>query len=176
MSNRKVLDQRVSGTQSGIPRHPRVELVTLKSLLSNDPSRLQCVGADTSLAEALKLMAEHDLRAVMVTDGGQLIGILSERDYVRCSVAATLAPTGIVVREAMTACDHSANLTDPVHECLRLLLDSGLRYLAVLDGGIPIGLLSLDDLLRATVAYLERVFKEGELDQRIVNLRGTYSC
>jgi signal-transduction protein with cAMP-binding, CBS, and nucleotidyltransferase domain len=76
----------------------------------------------------------------------------------------------------MTSCDVFANLADSVQQCLSLMVEKRLRYLPVQEEGNPIALLSFFDLLSEMVAYLERVFKENELDQQIVFLRGTYSC
>jgi CBS domain-containing protein len=176
MATRKVLDARVAGTQFEIPRHPRVEPLTVKSLLLKRPSRLHCLSADATSLEALRLMAEHNIGAVLVLDGGRLIGMFSERDYARSSIrAAELAPA-MPLHEVMTPCDIFANLTDCVQECLSLMIDNRLRYLPVQDGDNLIAMLSLEEVLKEMVAYLERVFKENELDQQIVYLRGSYSC
>lgn len=176
MAFRKVLNARVAGTQFDIPRHPRVEPLTVKSVLRKRPSKLQCISADATSLEALKLMAEHDIGAVLVLDGGRLVGLFSERDYARSSIRATQLPAAMPVREVMTACDVFADLTDSVQTCLSLMIDNGLRYLPVQDGNNLTAMLSLDDFLYEMVANLERVFKENELDQQIVFLRGTYSC
>jgi CBS domain-containing protein len=76
----------------------------------------------------------------------------------------------------MASCDISATLTDSVQTCLNLMSENHLRYLPVIEAGHPVALLSLEDFLGAMVAYLERVFKENEVDHRIAFLRGTYSC
>jgi CBS domain-containing protein len=175
-ATRNVLDARVGGTQYEIPRHPRVEPLTVKSVLRKMPSKLHCVSADATSLEALKILAEHDIGAVLVLDGGRLIGIFSERDYARSSIRATELPTAIPLREVVTPCDIFAKLTDSVQECLSLLMENHLRYLPVQEGGNLIAMLSREDFLNEMVAYLERVFKEKELDQQIVFLRGTYSC
>jgi CBS domain-containing protein len=176
MATRKVLNARVAGTQFEIPRHPRVEPLTVKSILQNKPSKLHCVRADATSLEALKLMAEHDIGAVLVLDGGGLIGIFSERDYAHSSIRTTQLTTATPVRELMTSCDVFANLTDSVYKCLSLMSENRLRYLPVQESGNLIAMLSLDDLLNEKVSYLEKVFKESELDQQIIFLRGTYSC
>jgi CBS domain-containing protein len=176
MATRKVLDARVAGTQFEMPQHPRVEPLTAKSVLTKRPSALPRVTADATSLEALKLMAEHDIGAVLVIDGGCVIGVFSERNYARSSIRGTQLATAMPVREGMTLCDITANLTDSAQTCLCLMIDNRLRYLPVQDEGNLVAMLSLDDLLEEMVAYLERVFKENELDQQIVFLRGTYSC
>jgi len=128
------------------------------------------------LFQALKVMSELDIGAVMVLDGVQIIGIFSERDYVRSSILAAPSPATVAVGEVMTPCAICAYITDSLQHCLKLMLDNRLRYLPILDGGAPIGLLSLEEALREMVTYLEKVFKENEMDGRIANLQGTYSC
>lgn len=176
MATRKVLDARVAGTEFEVPRHPRVEPITVNSILQKRPSKPHCISGDATSLEALTLMAEHDVGAVLVLDGGRLVGMFSEREYARSSIRATQLPTAMPVREVMTPCDIIANVTDSAHKCLSLMLENRLQYLPVQEKGKLIAMLSLDDLLNETVAYLERVFKENELDQQIVFLRGTYSC
>jgi CBS domain-containing protein len=121
-------------------------------------------------------MAEHDVGAVLVLDGGRLIGIFSERDHVRGSIRAAHSVTQIPLRDVMTPCDVFASPTDTAHECLSLMSEKRLRYLPVREGETLIAILSLEDILKEMVAYLERVFKESELDQQVASLRGTYSC
>jgi CBS domain-containing protein len=176
MAIREVLDARVAGTQFESPRHPRVEPLTVKSVLQKSPSRLHCVRADATSLEALKLMAEYDIGAVLVLDAGRLIGIFSERDYARSSIRATQLAAAIPLHEVMTSCDIFANLTDSAQKCVSLMVENRLHYLPVKEKDNLIGVLSLDDFLKEMVAYLERVFKENELDQQIVFLQGTYSC
>jgi CBS domain-containing protein len=105
-----------------------------------------------------------------------MVGLFSGHNYARASIRATQSPTAIPVRAVMTPCDISVNPADSVHKCLSLMLQNSLRHLPVQEEGTLIAVLSLDDLLYEMVAYLERVFRENELDQQIVFLRGTYSC
>lgn len=174
MGTRKVLDERVCGIQLEIPRHPRVEPVTVSCVLRKRPSTLHCVSADATSLEALQLMANHDIGAVLVMDGSRVAGVFSERDHARNALQGTqlTAP----VRELITSCDIVANPTDSLQDCLNLMIGNHLRYLPVLEAGTPVAILSLEDSLKEMVAYLERVFKENGLDQQIVFLRGTYSC
>lgn len=173
---RTVLEERVAGTQLEIPRHPRVELPTVNSVLQKTPSALHCVQADTPSLEALTLMAEHNIGAVLVLDGNRPIGIFSERDYARISVSVPQSAPSLPSKEVMTPCEFAASLTDSVQKCLSLMADNRLHYLPVQDQSDFVALLSNEDLLGEMVAYLERVFKENDLDKQIVFLRGTYSC
>lgn len=168
MFAQKVLAARVAGTQFESPRHPRVEPLTVKSVLQQNPSRVHCVDVNATSLDALKIMAEHNIGAVLVSDGGRVVGTFSERDYARASIQATKSSTDIQLREMMTACDIVASLTDSVQACLGLMMENHLRYLPAQGGDNTIALLTFDDLLMGKVAYLEKVFKENEIDRQIV--------
>lgn len=170
--NRKVLDDRVAGTRLEIPRHPRVELPTVRSVLQKRPSTLHSVDAAARLPEALKVLSEPGFGAILVLDAGRPVGIFSEHDYVRALNASTTTRVG----EVMSPCDTTGALPDSAHACLSRMIEKHLRYLPILEEGNPVALLSREDLLSELLAYLERVFKENELDHQIASLQGTYSC
>jgi CBS domain-containing protein len=176
MAIRNMLDARVAGTKDRFPQHPRVERLTVKSVLLGKPSGLHWLSADATSLDALKLMSEHDVGAVLVLDGGRLAGMFCGRDYVHSSVRAPGLAAAIPLRDVMTPCAMFARPTDSVQDCLSLMTHHGWRYLPVQDEGHPIAMVSLEDLLGEMVAYLARVFKENEMDQQIAGLQGTYSC
>lgn len=172
MGNRKILDNRVAGMRLEIPGHPRVELPTVRSVLQKRPSTLHSVAAVAGLPEALKVLSEQDVRAILVLDAGRAVGVFSERDCIR----ASNAPTTTRVGDVMSSCDTAGALTDSAHACLSRMIEKHLRYLPILEEGNPVALLSREDLLSELLTYLERVFKENELDRQIASLQGTYSC
>lgn len=175
MAIKKVLDARVAGTHLESPRHPRVKPLTVKSILQKRPAELH-IRADATSLEALNFMAEHDIEAVLVEQGGSFIGVFSESDYARSVLRATKLTATASVREVMTSCHVFAAVTNTVQECLSLMTENHLRYLPVQEGGNLIAIVSLSNCLIEMVAYLERVIKESELDQQVASLRGTYSC
>ena len=175
MAARKVLDARVAGSQSVLPRHPRVDALTVQSVLQKRPSTPFSVDANATSLEALTLTAKHDIGAVLVLDGRRVIGVFSERGYSRGSIRTAHSPA-TPVRELMQPCDTFASPADSVQECLNTMTHHRLHYLPVQHNGDIVAMLSLEDLLYEMVAYLERVFKEYEVDQQIVFLSGTYSC
>ena len=125
---------------------------------------------------ALRLMAEHDIAAVLVVDNGRLSGIFSERDHVRHTVRLGQSAANVLVREVMTPFDVVVTPSDSVQTCVTLMRERHLRCLPVHEGGELIAMVSLDELLTETIAHHERVFKEIELDEQLLFLPGTYSC
>ena len=172
----RVLDLRVAGRQFEIPDHPRLGPFTVGHFLLEHPPRLYSVKPDTPLVEALQLMAEHNIGAVLVVDGNRLSGIFSERDHARHSAKTGQSAANVPVREVMSSCDLFVKPADAVQMCVALRRERRLRHLPVQEGGNLIAMVSLDDLLTETVAHHERVFKEIELDEQLLFLPGTYSC
>ena len=172
----RVLDLRVAGRQFEIPDHPRLGPFTVGHFLLEHPPRLYSVKPDTPLVEALQLMAEHDIGAVLVVDGNRLSGIFSERDHARHAAKTGQSAANVPVRDVMSSCDIFVKPADSVQMCVALMRERRLRHLPVQEGGNLIAMVSLDDLLTETVAHHERVFKEIELDEQLLFLPGTYSC
>jgi signal-transduction protein with cAMP-binding, CBS, and nucleotidyltransferase domain len=171
-----VLNSRIQGAQSQIPAHPRVNSPTVGDLLQPLAAAAYCAGLDTIAREALSLMAQHDLGAVMVVASGRIQGIFSERDYARASARFGSDASAMPVQVLMSSPSFSATAEDPIHTCVIGMHEHRLTFLPVVEGNCPIGLLSIDVLLRELGEYYVRVFKAYELDRQVLFLRGTYSC
>jgi CBS domain-containing protein len=158
-------------------QHPRVAEPTAQSVLTSlgqyDVPR---VGEDATVFDALKVMAERDAAAIAVTSPAGLVGIFSERDFARSGLVREGAARETPVVEVMTRVVAGVAPADSVRRCLILMNERRVAHVAVLNEGRPIGLLSETELLAARIAYHERVFYEAEMDQKLLFLRGTYSC
>src|SRR5262245_33567329 len=126
----------------------------VESSLMNDPVRVLApkppvsVDAAAPVAEAVRRMAESDIGAVLVTDGGgRLVGIFTERD-VLTKVAATAASTGRPVGEFMTPQPESVTADDPLALALHKMDLGGYRHLPVVRDGRPEGVISVRDVIR----------------------------
>ena len=160
-----------------LPQHPRIKPLTLEQILARKPPGSDAVGADATVLDALRVMAERDIGAVLVLDGERVAGLFSERDFARHAVAAGGAVSRLTpVRDAMATGVACATAEHTVPECLELMARQRLRHLPVVERGRAIGVLSLDDVLREVVAHQERVLKAIELDRLVLFARGTYSC
>jgi CBS domain-containing protein len=112
--------------------------------------------------EALKLMAEKEVGALVVVDGGRLAGILSERDYARKVILHGKSSQEIAVRDIMTAKVVTVRLTNTVDECMALMTDRRIRHLPVLEAERLIGLLSIGDLVKAVIEDQRETIKQLE--------------
>lgn len=159
------------------PYHPRVPEPSSASVLAKlGAAGAPTVGEDATVFDALSVMVERDSSAVAVMSSDGLVGVFSERDHVRAALVESRATKDAPVADVMTRVFARVAPADSVRRCLDLMTERRAPHAAVLDEERLVGLLSLADLLAAEVSYLERIFHETELDQKLLNLRGTYSC
>lgn len=156
--------------------HSRIGTLTVSKVLARQALQTWSVSAGTLAVDALRLIAEGDVGALVVVSGERFAGMFSERDYLRQVVLGNAAAVDASVGELMCPCVFSATPQQRAQECLALMTERKLRHLPVLEQGRVFGVLSLDALLYALVAHQESAFAAFELDQRILFLQGTYSC
>ena len=169
----------VLAARQAIPeaQHPRVPEPTANTVLARlGPSDVAAVGYDATVLDALKVMAERDTAAVAVVAPAGLVGIFSERDHARNCLLGNRTASNTPVVDIMTRSVAGVAPSDSVQHCLVLMNERQVTHVAVLDQGRLVGLLSQADLLAARIAYHERIFQETEMDQKLLFLRGTYSC
>ena len=121
-------------------------------------------------------MAERDTAAVAVLSPAGLAGIFSERDHARNCLLGNRTANNTPVADIISRSVAGVAPADSVRQCLVLMNERQITHVAVLDQGRLLGLLSQADLLTAQIAYHERIFHETEMDQKLLFLRGTYSC
>jgi CBS domain-containing protein len=114
-------------------------------------SALLTVAPEDTLGEAAAKMTEADVGAVVVSDFGRIIGILTERDIMR-AVARRTHSSVTRVREWMTADPVTVAPSADAEEAARTMLDRGFRHLPVIEDGRPVGIISLRDFARSAVS------------------------
>ena len=130
---------------------------TIRDILGD--RALHQVLPDTTLSDAAKLMAQHHVGAVAVTDNSALLGILSERDIVFRALARDLQADTTTARDVMTADPITVQIDDSFSDALMAKLGENFRHLPVMDGDRVIGLLSYRDIPAEYVMMFER-FRE----------------
>lgn len=118
------------------------------------------IGPDAPVIDAIRLMAEKRIGAVLVMDGARLAGILSERDYARKIVLQGRSSADTPVRDIMTAQVVSVSLGDSAERCMQIVTERRIRHLPVLEDGEVIGVVSIGDLVKAVIED-----QQVELDQ-----------
>ncbi len=138
---------------------------TVRDLLKKKGSEIHAVGPDTTVYDALRLMAEKNVGAVLVRDGERPIGILSERDYARQVVLKGKASKDTPVREIMTSRVVFVRPEQSIEECMALMTDKRIRHLPAIDEGKLIGILSIGDVVKAVIS--EKQFRIEQLENYI---------
>jgi CBS domain-containing protein len=110
--------------------------------------------------EAIKLMAEKHIGALLVLEGERVAGIVTERDYARKVVLKSRSSADTPVRDIMTAEVMTVGLNDSADRCMQLVTDRRIRHLPVLDGDAVLGVVSIGDLVKAVIED-----QQLELDQ-----------
>ncbi len=127
-------------------------MTTVRDMLKAKGSAVYAVRPDESVYEALKLMADWNIGAVLVTrDDGELVGILSERDYARKVVLRGHTSRDTPVSAIMTASVVSIRPDTTIEQCMGLMSMRHVRHLPVTDGGLPIGMVSIGDVGKAMI-------------------------
>jgi CBS domain-containing protein len=133
---------------------------TVREFLAGRPHRVIAVAPDDTVLQALKVMAESDVGAVLVMRGEAMIGILSERDCARKVDLRGRTAAGTRVREIMTEKVVFAKPTDTLVQCMSLMKGRHIRHLPVIEGSRLIGVLSSRDVLEEVIAEEEVVLKD----------------
>ncbi|MGH8750398.1 MAG: CBS domain-containing protein [Burkholderiales bacterium] len=115
-----------------------------------------------SVFEALMLMAEKNVGALLVLEGDKLSGILSERDYARKVILHGKSPREIQVREIMSSNVVSVQAGQSVDECMALMTDKRIRHLPVYENERLIGVVSIGDLVKEAISEREDIIRQLE--------------
>jgi CBS domain-containing protein len=133
---------------------------TVRQLLEAKAPEVFAIGPDAPVVDAIRLMAEKRIGALLVMQAGSLVGIVSERDYARKIVLQGRSSKDTPVRDIMTTEVVSVGLGDSADRCMQLVTDRRIRHLPVLDGANVLGVVSIGDLVKAVIED-----QQLELDQ-----------
>jgi len=123
----------------------------VKHLLEGKSNAIHSIGPEKPVLDAIRLMADKHVGALLVMRGDELIGIVSERDYARKVILKGRSSADTPVSEIMTAPVISVAPGDSAHRCMRLMTDMRIRHLPVVDSDKVVGMLSIGDLVKAVI-------------------------
>ncbi len=124
---------------------------TVRQLLESKTHDIHSIGPDAPVLDAVRLMADKRIGAVLVMQGQHLAGILSERDYARKVVLQGRSSADTPVRDIMTADVVCIGLHDSADRCMEIMTDSRIRHLPVLENDTVVGIVSIGDLVKAVI-------------------------
>ena len=127
-------------------------MTTVRTLLEGKGRAIYSVEPQAAVLDAVRLMAEHHVGALVVMRGAALEGIISERDYARKVILRGRSSADTPVRDIMSAPVLTVSLDTSVQACMQLMTDRHVRHLPVVDGARVIGMISIGDLVKAVIA------------------------
>ncbi|PYK11970.1 MAG: histidine kinase [Verrucomicrobia bacterium] len=141
---------------------------TIGAILSQKSKDIFSIRSDALVSEAIEMMDEKNVGALLVMDGDQLNGIISERDYTRKIFLRGKRSHETKVSEIMSTNVTVTHPREPVEKCLRLMTDKHIRHLPVVEGDQVVGVISIGDLVKhviscqqAAIAHLENYIQGG---------------
>ena len=137
----------------------------VKHILDSKGREIWHITSEDSVLDAIKLMAEKKIGALLVIDGEQLIGIVSERDYARKVILQGKSSSKTPVRDIMSAEVFKVKPEHTVEDCMQTMTEKRVRHLPVLEEEKVIGVLSIGDLVKAIIA--EQQYKIEQLESYI---------
>jgi CBS domain-containing protein len=130
---------------------------TVEDLLNQKGWDVFTVGADASVHDVISIMATRNVGAIVVTDNGTPVGIISERDCVRRVMLSGRSTRDTSIAAVMTSPVRSVSLHDTVDNCMQLMTDRRIRHLPVLDNGLLVGMISVGDVVKAQLTEQEEL-------------------
>lgn len=136
---------------------------TAAQVLKSKPHQtVHTIEPDASVYEAVKLMAEKNVGALLVEEHGKVVGIVSERDYARKVVLLARSSKDTPLRDIMSSPVMYVHPEQTVDQCMALMTENRLRHLPVMDEGRLIGLVSIGDLVKATISEQQFIIEQLE--------------
>jgi CBS domain-containing protein len=134
----------------------------LLKLKAEHHQHVHTIGSEQMVLDALKLMADKNIGALPVVDDGQLVGVVSERDYARKMILKGRSSVGTPVSAIMSGKVITVDSQQSVTTCMAIMTDNRLRHLPVLENGQLLGLLSIGDLVKEAIAEQANLIRQLE--------------
>ena len=133
---------------------------TMGLFLAEGQRLVYSIRPDATVREALELMAQKNIGALLVMDGPALAGIFSERDYARKVVLQGRSSNDALVQDIMTAQVITVQAAQKIDECMQIMTDKHVRHLPILEGQRVIGLISIGDVVREMMAHQKTIIEQ----------------
>lgn len=124
---------------------------TVHFILEKKPKAVFSVAADTSVYEALQIMMDKNISALLIMNGGQLLGVFTERDYARKIVLQGRTSKDTAIGDVMTKNPVTVTSSESVEKCMKLMTENHFRHLPVVDNKAVAGMISIGDILKHVI-------------------------
>jgi len=143
-------------------RFPGGNMKLVCHLLDSKGRDIVSIAPDASVLDAIRLMSDRGIGALVVMDGDSLAGILTERDYARKVILKGRASDATEVREIMTTDVITTTSSESVDKCMNTVTEKRIRHLPVVDEGRLIGIISIGDLVKAIISDQQQAIEQLE--------------
>ncbi len=137
----------------------------ISEILNQRSKEIWSVRSDQPVLDAIRLMAEKGIGALLVMDGSRLVGVLSERDYARKVILENRSSKNTLVREIMTSDVVTVSPESEISECMSIMTDNDFRHLPVVQGDEVVSMISIGDLVKVVIK--EQQFTIDQLEHYI---------
>jgi CBS domain-containing protein len=137
-------------------------MATVRDMIRKKGNEVFTIAPEATVFEALKTMAKHNIGALLVTSEGEMAGIISERDCVRKVEIMGRNAKDTKVSEIMTKDVITVEASQPLEECMSLMIEKNFRHLPVCEGKDLLGVLSVRDVLREVIEVQQMMLAELE--------------
>ena len=137
-------------------------MATVGQLLQSKGSAIFSVGPEDPFLEAIRQMADRHVGALLVMNGNELVGIVSERDYARKVILMGRSSSATPVWQIMSSPVHTVTPDKSVDDCMRLMTERRVRHLPVVEGGRVVGVISIGDLVKAVIEDQQHTIEQLE--------------
>jgi CBS domain-containing protein len=137
-------------------------MITVRDILKGKPNVVWTIEPRETVYNALLLLAEKDIGALIVVQGERVVGVFSERDYARKGILKGKSSRDTSVGDLMTTKVYYAQLDNTVEECMALLTEKRIRHIPVLEEGLLVGILSIGDVVKTIMDMQEHTIKQLE--------------
>ncbi len=124
---------------------------TVKHIIQNKLHAIYSVSPDTSVLDALQVMMDKDISALLVMEGAALTGIFTERDYARKIVLKGRSSQDTMIQEVMSSNLFTINLNSGIDDCMQIMTDNHIRHLPIVEDGKVAGMISIGDLVKFVI-------------------------
>jgi CBS domain-containing protein len=137
-------------------------MMSVRQLLDRKGPELYSIAPGAAVLEAIRMMADRHVGALLVMQGNTLAGIVSERDYARKVILMGRSSADTPVRDIMTAQVITVQPETTVEKCMQIMTEQRVRHLPVTDGGRVVGMVSIGDLVKAVIAQQQAQIEQLE--------------
>ena len=137
-------------------------MINVRQLLDRKGRQVFSIAPTAAVLDAIRMMAEHHVGALLVMQGDALSGIVSERDYARKVILMGRSSADTPVRDIMSAPVITVQPETAVEQCMKIMTDQRVRHLPVIDGGRVVGMVSIGDLVKVVIAEQQQQIEQLE--------------